>query len=80
MQEVGFCSGIENYSRHLDGRQPGEKPYTLIDYFPKDYLLIIDESHVTIPQIKAMYTAIAIARRCWWIMGSGCPARWTIGR
>src|SRR4051794_22496715 len=53
--EVGYCSGIENYSRHLDGRQPGEKPYTLIDYFPKDYLLIIDESHVTLPQIKAMY-------------------------
>ena len=56
IQEVGYCSGIENYSRHLDGRQPGEKPYTLIDYFPKDFLLIIDESHVTIPQIKAMYT------------------------
>jgi excinuclease ABC subunit B len=56
IQEVGFCSGIENYSRHLDGRQPGEKPFTLIDYFPKDFLLIIDESHVTIPQINAMYT------------------------
>jgi excinuclease ABC subunit B len=55
MQEVGYCSGIENYSRHLDGRKPGEKPYTLIDYFPKDYLLIIDESHVTLPQIKAMF-------------------------
>ncbi|HTL30812.1 MAG TPA: helicase-related protein, partial [Tepidisphaeraceae bacterium] len=55
MMEVGYCSGIENYSRHLDGRQPGEKPYTLIDYFPKDYLLIIDESHVTLPQVKAMY-------------------------
>jgi excinuclease ABC subunit B len=55
MLEVGYCSGIENYSRHLDGRQPGEKPYTLIDYFPKDYLLIVDESHVTLPQIKAMY-------------------------
>ncbi|HYP21978.1 MAG TPA: excinuclease ABC subunit UvrB, partial [Actinomycetota bacterium] len=53
--EVGYCSGIENYSRHLDGRQPGEKPYTLIDYFPKDFLLVIDESHVTLPQIKAMY-------------------------
>ena len=53
--EVGFCSGIENYSRHLDGRKPGEKPYTLIDYFPKDFLLIVDESHVTLPQIKAMY-------------------------
>src|SRR5207253_7136872 len=55
MQEVGYCSGIENYSRHLDGRQPGEKPYTLVDYFPKDYLLIIDESHVTLPQVKGMF-------------------------
>ena len=55
LMEVGICSGIENYSRHLDGRKPGEKPYTLIDYFPKDFLLIIDESHVTLPQIKAMY-------------------------
>jgi excinuclease ABC subunit B len=55
MQEVGYCSGIENYSRHLDGRQPGEKPYTLIDYFPKDFLLVIDESHVTLPQISAMF-------------------------
>src|SRR5687767_13179777 len=55
MLEVGYCSGIENYSRHLDGRKPGEKPYTLIDYFPKDYLLIIDESHVTLPQVKAMF-------------------------
>ena len=55
IQEAGFCSGIENYSRHLDGRPPGCKPWTLIDYFPKDYLLIIDESHVTIPQIGAMY-------------------------
>jgi excinuclease ABC subunit B len=55
IHEVGYCSGIENYSRHLDGRKPGEKPYTLLDYFPKDFLLVIDESHVTIPQIKAMY-------------------------
>jgi excinuclease ABC subunit B len=53
--EVGYCSGIENYSRHLDGRKPGEKPYTLIDYFPKDFLLIIDESHVSLPQLRAMY-------------------------
>jgi excinuclease ABC subunit B len=53
--EVGYCSGIENYSRHLDGRKPGEKPSTLIDYFPKDYLLVIDESHVTLPQLRAMY-------------------------
>jgi excinuclease ABC subunit B len=51
MREVGFCPGIENYSRHLDGREPGERPYTLLDYFPDDYLTVIDESHVTIPQI-----------------------------
>jgi excinuclease ABC subunit B len=53
--EVGYCSGIENYSRHLDGRRPGDKPSTLIDYFPGDFLTVIDESHVTLPQIKAMY-------------------------
>jgi excinuclease ABC subunit B len=53
--EVGFCPGIENYSRHLDGRAPGERPYTLIDYFGDDFLLIVDESHVTIPQVRAMY-------------------------
>ncbi|MFP3937890.1 MAG: excinuclease ABC subunit UvrB [Phycisphaerae bacterium] len=53
--EVGFCPGIENYSRHLDGRKPGDRPYTLIDYFDDDYLLIIDESHVTLPQLRAMY-------------------------
>ena len=55
MQEIGYCNGIENYSRYFDGRQPGDPPYTLIDYFPKDFLLIVDESHVTIPQIGAMY-------------------------
>ena len=55
MREVGYCSGIENYSRYFDGRQPGEPPYTLIDYFPKDFLTIIDESHMTLPQIRAMY-------------------------
>ncbi len=55
LQEVGFCSGIENYSRHLTGRTAGEPPYTLIDYFPDDFLLFIDESHVTLPQIRAMY-------------------------
>ncbi len=53
--EVGYCPGIENYSRHLDGRRPGDRPYTLIDYFDDDYLLIIDESHVTLPQLRAMY-------------------------
>jgi excinuclease ABC subunit B len=55
MREIGFCSGIENYSRHLDGRSPGEAPYTLLDYFPKDYLTIVDESHVTVPQIGGQY-------------------------
>ena len=55
MREVGFCSGIENYSRHISGRAPGSAPFTLMDYFPEDYLLVIDESHVTIPQVRAMY-------------------------
>ena len=55
LETMGFCSGIENYSRHLDGRKPGEPPYTLIDYFPRDMLCIIDESHVTVPQIRGMY-------------------------
>lgn len=55
LQQVGFCSGIENYSRHLSGRQAGETPSTLLDYFPKDYLMIVDESHVTLPQVRGMY-------------------------
>lgn len=55
MQEVGYCSGIENYSRHMSNRQPGDPPYTLLDYFPDDYLLMIDESHVTVPQLRAMF-------------------------
>lgn len=55
LETMGFCSGIENYSRHLDGRSPGEPPYTLIDYFPDDFLCIIDESHVTVPQIRGMH-------------------------
>src|SRR6266481_3353061 len=55
LQEMGFCSGIENYSRHLSGRPPGSKPYTIIDFFPKDFLLVVDESHATIPQIGGMY-------------------------
>ena len=55
MREVGFCSGIENYSRHIDGREAGSAPYTLLDYFPDDYLVVIDESHVTVPQLHAMY-------------------------
>ena len=55
MREVGYCSGIENYSRYLSERKAGESPYTLIDYFGKDFLMVIDESHVTIPQIGGMY-------------------------
>ncbi|CAM3213911.1 excinuclease ABC subunit UvrB [Sporolactobacillus spathodeae] len=55
MEEVGFCSGIENYSRHLTFRKPGEAPYTLMDYFPEDYLVMIDESHATLPQVRAMF-------------------------
>ena len=55
MIELGYCSGIENYSRYFAGRKEGEKPFTLIDFFPDDFLTILDESHVTLPQIKAMY-------------------------
>lgn len=55
MRELGYCSGIENYSRYLDGRAPGTRPFCLLDYFPEDYLMVIDESHVTIPQVHAMY-------------------------
>lgn len=55
LKEIGFCNGIENYSRHLSGRKEGERPYTLMDYFPEDFLVVVDESHVTLPQIRAMY-------------------------
>lgn len=55
IKELGYCPGIENYSRYFDGRAPGSRPFCLIDYFPKDYLLIVDESHVTIPQIRGMF-------------------------
>lgn len=63
IKEVGYCSGIENYSRHLDGRPPNSRPYCLFDYFPKDYLLIIDESHVTVPQIRAMYNGDRVRKK-----------------
>ena len=63
MEQIGFCSGIENYSMHIDGRQPGEPPHCLLDYFPDDFLLVIDESHVTVPQIGAMYEGDASRKR-----------------
>jgi excinuclease ABC subunit B len=55
LEQTGFCAGIENYSAHLDGRKPGERPYTLLDYFPEDYLVVIDESHVAVPQVRGQY-------------------------
>ena len=58
LKELGYCSGVENYSRHLAGRQPGERPSVLIDYFPEDYLMIIDESHQTIPQVRGMFAGL----------------------
>ena len=55
MRETGYCQGIENYSRHISGRAPGSAPFTLFDYFPEDYLLLVDESHATLPQVRAMF-------------------------
>lgn len=63
LEQIGFCSGIENYSRHLDGREAGEPPHTLLDFFPDDFLIVIDESHVTVPQIGAMYEGDASRKR-----------------
>ena len=81
LKEVGFCSGIENYSRILDGRAPGSRPYCLLDYFPKDFVCFIDESHQTVPQIGGMYEGRPLAqvdaRRA---TASGCRARWTTAR
>ena len=62
LREMGYCQGIENYSRHLSGRAPGSKPYTLIDYFPEDFLMIIDESHVTIPKLGVCMQEIGLER------------------
>src|SRR5438034_5309917 len=63
MRQVGSCSGIENYSMHIDGRLPGSAPNCLLDYFPEDFVLVIDESHVTVPQIGAMYEGDASRKR-----------------
>ena len=63
IQNIGYCSGIENYSRHFDGRAPGQAPYTLLDYFPDDFLLVVDESHVTLPQVRGMYNGDQARKR-----------------
>ncbi len=63
MQEFGRCPGIENYSRHIDGRKEGERPFCLMDYFPDDYLLLVDESHVTFSQVRGMYLAIVLEKK-----------------
>ena len=62
LQEAGYCNGVENYSRHLSGRAPGSPPWTLLDYFPDDFLLFIDESHMTLPQIRGMYHGDHLAK------------------
>ena len=74
LSEIGFCTGIENYSRVIAGRAPGTPPTTLIDYFPDDFLLFVDESHVTLPQVRAMYNGDH-SRSRWWITASACRQR-----
>ena len=80
MQELGYCSGIENYSRVISGRPAGSPPMTLLDYFPKDFLLFIDESHVTLPQVRAMYNGDRARKTPWWTTASACPAPLTTAR
>ena len=80
LKETGFCSGIENYSRHLSGQPAGSRPLTLIDYFPDDFLIMVDESHITIPQIGAMYVGTVRGRLPLWIMVSVCHRHWITGR
>ncbi len=80
MMEVGYCAGIENYSRYLSGRAPGEPPPCLFDYLPEGALLVVDESHVTIPQLGGMYKGTARARKRWSNTDSGCRRRSTTGR
>ena len=74
IRELGYCSGIENYSRYLDGRDPGTRPFCLLDYFPNDYLMVVDESHVTISQVHAMYEEIAVEKKTCklWFPASCC--------
>ena len=79
MREIGFCSGIENYSRHISGRKTGEPPYTLLDYFPEEFLVIIDESHQTIPQIRGMYHGDRSRKESLSSTVSDCHRLWIIG-
>ena len=79
MQELGYCSGIENYSRVIEGRPAGTPPHTLLDYFPKDFLMFIDESHVTLPRCGPCTTATTPERPPWWTTASACPVPMTTG-
>ena len=72
LREMGFCTGIENYSRHLSLREAGSTPFTLIDFFPDDFLIIADESHVSIPQIRGMYEGDRSRKLHWWILDFVC--------
>ena len=78
LRETGYCAGVENYSRHLGGRDEGSTPYTLMDYFPEDYLLFIDESHMTCRRYAPCTTATALASKCWWSTVSACRPLSTI--
>ena len=80
MRELGYCNGIENYSRILDGRAPGQSPFTLLDYFPGDFLVFIDESHNTVPQIGGMYEGDRSRKEPLVGHGFRLPSRWTTGR
>lgn len=80
LNEVGMCKGIENYSAVLSGRAPGSMPTTLLDYFPDDFLLFVDESHVTLPQVRAMYGGDYARKRRWWSTASVCRRPSTTAR
>ncbi|MEZ5260061.1 MAG: hypothetical protein R2705_25185 [Ilumatobacteraceae bacterium] len=79
IQEIGYCNGIENYSMHIDASQPGEPPFTLLDYFPKDYLLVIDESHVTVPCPRPVRGRPLLQERARRARVPGCRAPVTTG-
>ncbi|GBC60635.1 excinuclease ABC subunit B [Desulfonema ishimotonii] len=79
MLEMGYCNGIENYSRHLTGRNPGDPPPTLLDYFPEDFLIFIDESHIAVPQVRGCITATVPGKRPWSATAFVCRRRWITG-